>query len=163
MLRSEDFLTARLGEVGHEIEAAAASARLVAVCPSCQKPSFLIGDGYPSCLVCGNFDIDPTDAADDYALSHDHLWRHQKHGVDDEVAWCECCGLQAVVPVGEDLQQKAEAAMADVEREPGEDWEYLVCMGCGEFAINLWLHDCSSCGARYIDSRRERSCPACRF
>lgn len=161
MMRSEEFLAARFEEVRLEIGGHKEKGGLVANCPTCGKRSFLVGDGYPSCLVCGTFEIYPTGAADAYAAAGDPFWKHPKHGVDDDVAWCEVCEQQAVVPVGDDLRKEVEAWSAEIPREPGEDWETYVCLGCGGFTLDQWLNKCRSCGALYFVSSEERICPAC--
>ena len=165
MLRSENFLDARFKEIESDIKAAKKKGLLVANCPNCKLKAMLIGDGPPECLVCKSLSDNPTDVADSYANVNDLFWKHHRHGPDDEVGWCQNCGEQAVVPVGDDIAEVAHSKLPNIEREPGDDYEVFLCFACGEKeiwkAVDWWKHKCGSCGAVYFNSNDEYYCPEC--
>ncbi|MGA3286739.1 MAG: hypothetical protein ABSD46_04880 [Bacteroidota bacterium] len=136
MLHSDEYLDTRFGEVQSQIVKADVEGLLVAKCPMCGKPSLIIGDGSPACPVCGIKEIDPAEAANEYALMNNSFWMHPKHGPDDEVGICDECDSEAVVPIGDDLREKAEKILLrHNKREPGEDWEISICFSCGDLTI----------------------------
>jgi hypothetical protein len=100
----------------------------------------------------------------------DWSWKHPKHGPDDDVAWCEMCGEQACVPVGDDIREEViKAVVLPTPQEPGEDlheFGFYICFACGEPAWGWHLQGCGYCGASYFDSAEDaddrRLCPACR-
>lgn len=163
MQRSEEYLDACYREVKPEIERARAEDRLIACCPWCQKDSLIAGDVPILCPVCKRFKIEPTEAANAYARFHDVSWKHPKHGPDDEVAWCEVCGNQAVVPLGDDLREQVLAKSEGhfQPHEPGEDLEFQICLACGEPSLKEDTEQCGSCGSLYVDSNKDRHCPEC--
>lgn len=169
MMRSEDFLKARLQEVGPDLQKARGNGLLVVTCPNCEKMALIIGDGLPDCRVCDRNDIAPEQVANDYAALWDWSWKHPKHGPDDDVAWCEICGEQACVPVGDDIREEVKKAVVlPTPQEPGEDLDefgFYICFACGEPALGLYLRGCGYCGASYFDSAKDaddrRLCPAC--
>ena len=158
MRRSEDFLEARYEEIRGDLESLAGEGLVVARCATCGHPAQVLGDGYPECRVCrasSHF----AGAADEYARSNDPFWKHPKHGVDDERAWCSECGEDAVVPAGEGTVDAARERSGYESKEPGEDPEFFLCFSCGAGHTGFDIRSCGSCGAHYTD--RERNCPAC--
>ncbi len=132
LMRSEDFIEQRYAAARDEIERRRAGGELVLMCATCERESLLVGDGYPFCPVCGT-ETYPTVAADDYARYNDPGWKHPKHGIDDEVLTCPECGEEAVVEIGEELEEVARQKVEEYPRdEPGLDWETIhVCLACG--------------------------------
>lgn len=160
MIRLEEVLNMRYEEAKPTIEKAKKSGNLIVACPFCLKQSLIIGDGEPSCPVCVS-ELDYASAADSYARSINIFWKHPKHGPDDEIAWCENCGEQAIVAVGEDLLEEAKGRLPQIPCEPGKDWEVYICFSCAQPAIDWWLRECGVCGAKYFDSSGTAGCPAC--
>jgi len=87
MHQSEDFLKTRFKEVQREIDDQRASGRHVVTCPKCLQVALIYGDGDVGCFVCRAYWGDPSEAADDYAALHNPVWKHPKHGLDDQIAW----------------------------------------------------------------------------
>jgi ribosomal protein S27E len=166
MLASEEFLSSRFAEVSSEIEVLRSNGHLVLACPDCEKQSLIlgdVGDDYPACLVCGTKELDAEELADHYARRTNPMWKHPKHGPDDDLAWCEGCGRQTVAPAGEESEEQIMEMFSRVPREPGEDWELFVCLACGEPVIGYDIHHCGSCGSQYVSSNPEHTCPACHW
>jgi len=169
MRLSEEFLTTRFQEIQPELDKAREAGLKVATCPTCEKISLILGDGWPDCKVCARNDIYPERVADKYASMWDWSWKHPKHGPDDDVAWCEMCGEQACVPVGDDIREEVIRAVGlPTPQEPGEDlheFGFYICFACGEPAWGGHLRGCGYCGASYFDSAEDaddrRLCPAC--
>lgn len=136
MMHSDEYLNTRYNEVTSQIEDAISEGRYVANCPMCGKPSLLIGGSDPSCPVCGKKEIDPTDAAEEYARANNPFWKHPRHGVDDEIELCDECDRYAVVPIGDDLREQAESVLLqNNKRNPGDDWEIKICFHCGDLTF----------------------------
>lgn len=167
MMLSKDFLDTRFQEIQPDLLKAKQNGLKVVTCPSCEKLALILGDGWPDCKVCARNDIDPGTVADRYASMWDWSWKHPRHGTEDDVAWCEVCGEQACVPVGDDIREEVKKAVVlPTPQEPGEDLDefgYFICFACGELASGLYLQGCN-CGANYFDSSEEvdRICPVCK-
>lgn len=164
------FLKARFQEVEPDLQKARGNGLLVLTCPTCEKMALIVGDGWPDCRVCDRDDIDLDQVADDYVAMWDWSWKHPKHGPDDEMAWCEECGEQAVVPAGDDVKEELIGTFSiPAPQEPGEDlhllYEPYICFACGTAVPSRFVCGCGFCGAVYVDSGEEeedqRLCPSC--
>jgi hypothetical protein len=160
MIHLEEILNLRYEEAKPKIKEAKKDGYIITVCPFCLKQSLIVGNGYPSCPVCVS-ELDFESAADVYARSVNVFWKHPKHGPDDEIAWCEYCGEQAVVAVSEDLRNQVEKKLPKIDRAPGDDYEVFFCFSCAQPTIDCWLRECGRCGTRYFDSSGHSGCPAC--
>jgi hypothetical protein len=170
MMRSEDFLKARFQEVEPDLKKARENHLLVVTCPICEKMALILGDGFPDCRVCDRDDISSEEMADDYAAYWHWSWKHPRHGPDDDVAWCEECGEQAVAPAGEDVKEELIGTFSiPAPQEPGEDlhlfYEPYLCFACGTAVPKRFVCGCGSYGSLYVDSgedeESQRLCPSC--
>ncbi len=153
MLRSEHFLDERLIQAQDRLAAATSSGLLVGTCPTCQRKSLVIGDGFPDCLVCGAYERSPARLASSYAALADPFWMHPRHGPDDQVAWCGECENEAVVPAGTELLDDASSSLVPGSSGP------LLCIVCGLFSRPADIFQCPRCGSSYTGSGM--ICPAC--
>lgn len=153
MLRSEHFLDERLAQAQGRLVAATSSGLLVGTCPTCQRKSLVIGDGFPDCLVCGEYEASPARLASAYAKLTNPFWMHPRHGPDDQVAWCGECENEAIVPAGAELLEDAPTSIG-----PDSGGLY-VCMVCGLFSLPSDIDQCPRCGSSYTGSGM--ICPAC--
>lgn len=160
MLRSEKFLQVRYKESLPILGQAKKKGLMVLECYICGMESCIVGDGEPACPVCKSH-LDIVSAADHYERRFNSWWKHPKEGPDDDVAWCIWCEQQAVVHAEGSLIELARNKLGPIEREPGEDWEFFICLACGEPSINFWRRSCSKCGSYYFDKSSESTCPAC--
>ncbi len=160
MLRSEQFLQVRYKESLPTIEQAKQKGLMILECTICNMQSCIVGDGEPSCPVCKSHP-DIVSLADDYERLNNPWWKHPREGPDDDVAWCIWCDQQAVVHAAGALIDFANNKLGPMEREPGEEWEFYICLSCGEPALGYWRRSCSRCGAHYFDKSSENTCPAC--
>lgn len=143
MLKSKEFLDKRYIIIKPEIDKLIEDSIVSALtCPYCENESLIIGDGYPFCKVCEYESESFEDAAETYAIFIDPMWNHPRHGVDNKIPFCRCWGNQTVAPLNDDFTE-------------------FICFECAEFAEEKDIHECYSCGEKYLDFNKEHLCPVC--
>jgi len=160
MLRSEEFLQVRYNESLPILKQAKMKGLMILECYICGMQACIVGDGEASCPVC-NSHPDIVSIADHFEKKNDPWWKHPKEGVDDDIAWCIWCDKQAIVHATGSLAELVKNKLEPVDREPGEDLEFYICLSCSATAVGYWRRKCSFCGAYYFDKSTESPCPAC--
>jgi hypothetical protein len=148
MFDNEQFVTARMLQLGTQLDAVRSQYSAVITCPGCRREAFHFNDEYPNCLFC-HLELDPVEAAerwDDIAVT-----------VDPKERW----GIYQRCPECDQDESFVNIALYE-GNESGRTPDWL-CFSCGFNADSREVDECMRCGEPFLSKNGEADtiCPQC--